>query len=350
MSEIPGYDTIRWENDRVVLLDQRRLPTAEVYLVCEDYQQVIDAIRTLAIRGAPAIGVAGAMAVALGALRLETATTAEFLQQLQAIAAEVSAARPTAVNLSWAVRRLEGLATAQSSLPLPELKAQLVAAAQAILAEDIASNREMGRRGQELLAPGSRILTHCNAGGLATGGYGTALGVIRAAWEAGKKIQVWVDETRPVLQGARLTAWELGKLGIPHTLICDNAAASLMARGLIDAVIVGADRIAANGDVANKIGTYSVAVAANYHGVPFYVAAPVSTFDFSLSDGRQIPIEERSPQEVSHCGQGPIAPATTPAYNPAFDVTPHQLITAIITEKGILRAPLPAAVAALAAS
>lgn len=347
MTDIPGYETIRWDRDRVVMLDQRRLPMAEVYLTCTTYQEIIDAIRTLAIRGAPAIGIAGAMGLALGALQSNAATFAEFYRQLQTIGEAISAARPTAVNLAWAVQRLLQLAAAEASRPVPELKALLVAEAQALLAEDIALNRQMGQLGQELLADGMEVLTHCNAGGLATGGYGTALGVIRAAWERGKKIHVWVDETRPVLQGARLTAWELGKLGIPYTLICDNAAASLMARGRIQAVIVGADRIAANGDVANKIGTYSTAVAAHYHGIPFYVAAPLSTFDFSLASGSQIPIEERDPAEVRNCFGCPVAPPEAPAYNPAFDVTPHVLISGIITEKGICRPPLPEAVVAL---
>lgn len=349
MTAIPGYDTIRWAGDRIVILDQRQLPAAEVYLTCTTYQEVIEAIRTLAIRGAPAIGIAGAMGLALGALALEAATFPEFYPQLQTIGAALSAARPTAVNLSWAIQRLLNVAAGLADRPVPEIKERLVAAAQALLAEDIAVNRRLGQHGQELLRDGMNVLTHCNAGGLATGGYGTALGVIRAAWEAGKRLHVWVDETRPVLQGARLTAWELGKLGIPHTLICDHAAASLMARGKVQAVVVGADRIAANGDVANKIGTYNLAVAAHYHGIPFYVAAPLSTFDFTLAAGSQIPIEERDPDEVRHCFGRPVAPPATPAYNPAFDVTPHTLISGIITEQGICRPPLPETVAALKA-
>ncbi len=347
MSDIPGYDTIRWQDNAVVMIDQRRLPEEEVYLTCTDYREVVEAIRTLAIRGAPAIGVAAAMAAALGALACSETDLPAFQRHFQDICQVIAGARPTAVNLTWAVQRMQALVTASGDLDVPAIKEKLVAAAQAMLAEDIRINRQMGWHGQTLIHDGDAVLTHCNAGGLATGGYGTAIGVIRAAWEAGKKIQVWVDETRPVLQGARLTAWELGKLGIPHTLIPDNAAASLMAKGRVNCIVVGADRIAANGDVANKIGTYGVAVWAKYHNVPFYVAAPLSTFDFSLSDGSQIPIEERDPAEVTRIHGHCIAPAGCPALNLAFDVTPHTLIAGIITEHGICRPPLPAAVAAL---
>lgn len=347
MTDIPGYETIRWQDNTVVLLDQRRLPQEEVYLTCTDYREVVDAIRTLAIRGAPAIGVAAAMAAALGALGFAETDPQAFRRHFHDICQVIAGARPTAVNLTWAVARLQALVEANGQLAVPALKELLVAAAQDLLQEDIQINRQMGAHGQTLINDGDAVLTHCNAGGLATGGYGTAIGVIRAAWEAGKQIRVWVDETRPVLQGARLTAWELGKLGIPHTLIPDNAAASLMAKGRVNSIVVGADRIAANGDVANKIGTYGVAVWAKYHNIPFYVAAPVSTFDFSLSDGSQIPIEERDPVEVTHIQGLCLAPRGCPALNMAFDVTPHTLIAGIITEKGICRPPLPAAVAAL---
>lgn len=347
MTDIPGYDTIRWQDNRVIMIDQRRLPEEEVYLTCTDYREVVEAIRTLAIRGAPAIGVAAAMAAALGALACRETDPVAFQRHFQEICRVIATARPTAVNLSWAVTRLEQLVAATLDQGVETVKTRLVAEAQAMLAEDIRLNRQMGAHGQTLIHDGDAVLTHCNAGGLATGGYGTAIGVIRAAWEAGKQIHVWVDETRPVLQGARLTAWELGKLGIPHTLIPDNSAASLMAKGRVNCIVVGADRIAANGDVANKIGTYGVAVWAKYHHIPFYVAAPLSTFDFTLRDGSQIPIEERDPLEVTQIRGQCIAPAGCPALNLAFDVTPHTLIAGIITEHGICRPPLPAAVAAL---
>jgi len=347
MTDIPGYETIRWQDNQVIMLDQRRLPEEEVYLICGDYREVVEAIRTLAIRGAPAIGVAAAMAAALGAINFQETDALAFQRHFHEVCQVIVQARPTAVNLSWALQRLEDLVAQNLAQGVDSLKAMVVAAAQAMLAEDIQINRRMGAHGQTLIQDGDAVLTHCNAGGLATGGYGTAVGVIRAAWEAGKRIHVWVDETRPVLQGARLTAWELGKLGIPHTLIPDNAAASLMAKGKVDCIVVGADRIAANGDVANKIGTYGVAVWAHHHHVPFYVAAPLSTFDFSLGDGSQIPIEERDPLEVTRIKGQCIAPVGCQALNLAFDVTPHTLIAGIITEYGICRPPLPASVAAL---
>lgn len=347
MTDIPGYDTIRWEDDKVILIDQRRLPDDETYLTCTDYREVVDAIRTLAIRGAPAIGVAAAMAAALGALSFQDNDTQTFKRHFHDICQVIAAARPTAVNLTWAVDHMEKLVASLSQSDVAAIKAKLVSEAQAMLQEDIAINRQMGAHGQELIKDGDNILTHCNAGGLATGGYGTAIGVIRAAWEAGKKIHVFVDETRPILQGARLTAWELSQLGIPYTLIPDNAAASLMAKGRVNFIVVGADRIAGNGDVANKIGTYGVAVWANYHQVPFYVAAPVSTFDFTLTDGSQIPIEERDPAEVTEIRGCRIAPEACRALNLAFDVTPHKLIAGIITEKGVCNPPLPRSVSAL---
>jgi len=343
---IAGYDTIRWEDNRVVMLDQRRLPTQEIYLTCTDYHEVVEAIRTLAIRGAPAIGVAAAMAAALGSRQIQTADVAQFRQHFLDICRVIAAARPTAVNLMWGVTRMENLVAAQADASVSQLQASLVAEAHQVLAEDIAINRKLSEHGQVVIHQGDTVLTHCNAGGLATGGYGTAVGVIRAAWEAGKKIQVLADETRPILQGARLTAWELLKLGIPHTLITDNSAASLMAQGKVQVIVVGADRIAGNGDVANKIGTYGVAVLAQYHNIPFYVAAPMSTFDFTLASGAQIPIEMRDSREVTHINGLPIAPEGTPALNQAFDVTPHRLITGLITEVGIFRPPLEAALQA----
>jgi methylthioribose-1-phosphate isomerase len=347
MTDIPGYDTIRWEDDKVILIDQRLLPDEEIYLTCTDYREVVDAIRTLAIRGAPAIGVAAAMAAALGALSFPDTTSQNFQRHFHDMCQVIAAARPTAVNLTWAVDHMEKLVVTHPHLDVASLKAKLVSEAQAMLQEDIAINRQMGAHGQVLIQDGDNILTHCNAGGLATGGYGTAIGVIRAAWEAGKKIHVFVDETRPILQGARLTAWELSKLGIPYTLIPDNAAASLMAKGKVNFIVVGADRIAGNGDVANKIGTYGVAVWAHYHKVPFFVAAPVSTFDFTLTDGSQIPIEERDPREVTEIRGCRIAPEACRALNLAFDVTPNNLITGIITEKGVCKPPLPQSVLSL---
>jgi methylthioribose-1-phosphate isomerase len=323
----------------VRLLDQRLLPQEEVYTETIDYRDVIDAIRTLAIRGAPAIGVAAAMGAALGALALKTEDPGEFQIQFTYICREIAAARPTAVNLFWALDRMQAVAQENATAPLADLKARLVAEAQTMLKEDETTNRHLAQHGQVVIHDGHRVLTHCNTGALATGAYGTALGVMRAAWEAGKRFSVWVDETRPLLQGARLTTWELGKLGIPYTLIPDGAAATLMHQGRVDLVILGADRIAGNGDTANKIGTYSVAVLARHHGVPFYVAAPLSTFDFSLTDGGQIPVEERAPEEVTRLYGQSVAPPEAAALNLAFDVTPSELISGIITEAGIARPP-----------
>jgi methylthioribose-1-phosphate isomerase len=333
------YCSICWDEDKVKLLDQRRLPAEELYLEITDYHQVIEAIRTLAIRGAPAIGVAAAMGAALGALDLKTQDQKEFLAAFQKICQEIAQARPTAVNLFWALERVQRVAQAQAGESVAAIKARLVTEAQTMLKEDETTNRHMAEAGQVLIHPGQRVLTHCNTGALATGAYGTALGVMRAAWEAGKRFSVWVDETRPLLQGARLTTWELGKLGIPYTLIPDGAAATLMHQGKVDLVILGADRIAANGDTANKIGTYSVAVLARHHGVPFYVAAPLSTFDFSIPDGAHIPVEERQAEEVTSFWGQAVAPADAPALNLAFDVTPNELIAGIVTEKGIIEPP-----------
>jgi methylthioribose-1-phosphate isomerase len=333
------YCSICWDIDKVKLLDQRRLPAEELYLEIKDYHEIIEAIRTLAIRGAPAIGVAAAMGAALGALDLDTTDPQEFQVRFQKICQEIAQARPTAVNLFWALDRMQRLAQAQAGETVTAVKDRLVAEAQTMLKEDETINRHLAQAGQVLIHNGYRVLTHCNTGALATGAYGTALGVLRAAWEAGKRFSVWVDETRPLLQGARLTTWELGKLGIPYTLIPDGAAATLMRQGKVDLVILGADRIAANGDTANKIGTYSVAVLAHHHGIPFYVAAPLSTFDFAIPDGDHIPVEERAAEEVTHLWGVPVAPAGAPALNLAFDVTPHDLIAAIVTEKGIMEPP-----------
>jgi methylthioribose-1-phosphate isomerase len=332
--------TVEYANGVVRLIDQRRLPTEEVLIDCHDYQAVAEAIKSLAVRGAPAIGVTAALGLAMGACAIDAGDFEQFWARWTEICSVMAATRPTAVNLFWAIERMKACAQAHRQLPIAELQERLEQEALHILAEDIANNQRMGLHGQVLIPDQARILTHCNAGALATAGYGTALGVIRAAVEQGKRVQVIADETRPVLQGARLTAWELQKDGIPVTLIADNMAASLMRQGLIDLVIVGADRIAANGDVANKIGTYGVAVLAQAHGIPFYVAAPLSTIDASLPSGDDIPIEARQPDEVTHLGDRRIAPTGVGVLNPAFDVTPYAYVHAIITEVGVLRPPL----------
>ena len=332
--------TIVWKNNQVVMIDQRKLPLQETYVVCKDHRSVIRAIKNLVIRGAPAIGVAAAMGVALGALKIRTKDRDRFEARLDAICLEMAAARPTAVNLTWAIERMKRLVAEAGHQQVRKLQSSLVAEAKRILVEDIAINQAIGRHGQRLLKSGTRLLTHCNAGALATGGYGTALGVVRAAMEAGKRIEVLADETRPFLQGARLTAWELMEAGIPVTVIADNAAGYLMQQGKIDAVVVGADRIAANGDVANKIGTYMVAVLAKTHKIPFYVAAPLSTIDASVRTGKEIPIENRDNREVTHFEGKRTVPDGVGARNPAFDVTPYRYVSAIITEKGIIKPPL----------
>jgi methylthioribose-1-phosphate isomerase len=343
------FVTVAWTASGTIrLIDQTRLPAEEVYIECRTVEEVADAIRTMRVRGAPAIGVTAAMGLALGAQTLQAGSFKEFFEALEGMASLLTRTRPTAVNLAWAVRRLLSLARKSQDLPLPEIKAALVAEARAMQEEDIRINRAMGQHGQRLIPNPSRILTHCNAGALATAGYGTAVGVIRAAAEAGKRIMVWVDETRPLLQGARLTAWELQRAGIPATLITDNMAAHFMGRGQVDVVVVGADRIARNGDVANKIGTYGVALLARAHGIPFYVAAPISTLDLGLADGSQIPIEERAAAEVTHVGGRELAPAGVRVVNPAFDVTPASLVDAIITERGVARAPYEVSLPALA--
>jgi methylthioribose-1-phosphate isomerase len=380
--------TIWWDDGKVVLVDQTRLPLVGDVLVCNSYTGVCHAIQTLAVRGAPALGVAAALAIALWAVTdgAEIDDAEGFLRRLDGVAAEIAATRPTAVNLAWGAERMRIFARDNSDVGLGELRDLIVAEALNIAAEDESRNRAIGEAGAALLEPGSRVLTHCNAGSLATAYFGTALGVVFAAHAQGKVEQVWVDETRPVLQGARLTAWELKMAGIPHTLITDSMAASVMRSGLVDAVIVGADRIAANGDVANKIGTYGLAVLAKEHGIPFYVAAPTSTVDLTLASGDDIVIEERDPREVTgftvsgtiepHSGvesraldsltaEGSyalgmtkghqmevsrkgggyqfdawvrVAPPGVAVFNPAFDVTPSAYVTAIITERGIARA------------
>lgn len=334
-----GFYTIRWVDGKVSMIDQRLLPEPEVYRVYEDYQGVAEAIRTMVIRGAPAIGVAAAMGVALGAMKVEAATFDAFSAKMEPVFQTLSATRPTAVNLFWAIERMRRRLFECRSLPVEKIRSELVQEALTIQSEDVRINRSMGEYGSSLLDDGDTVLTHCNAGALATAGFGTALGVIRAAVLHGKKIEVIADETRPFLQGARLTAWELKKDGIPVTVIADNMAGSLMANGTINKVVVGADRIAANGDFANKIGTYSVAVLASHHSIPFLVAAPLSTIDLSLPDGSRIPIEERAAEEVTNIGGKRIVPEGVPVRNPAFDVTPHNLVGAIITEKGIVRPP-----------
>lgn len=337
--------TIFWKNNSAVLIDQKALPLVERYVTCKSYKEVISSIKDLTVRGAPAIGVAAAMGAALGALRLPSLSPKEFRRKLFAICDEIAQARPTARNLFWALERMKKCLDQTKHVSQRNVVKELINEAKCICSEDIEINRQMGKYGCLLLTDSDNILTHCNAGALATAGYGTALGVIRAAHEQGKKLHIYVDETRPVLQGARLTAWELKKEKIPFTLITDNMAGSLMQQGKINKIIVGADRIAANGDTANKIGTYSLAVLAYAHRIPFYVAAPLSTIDVSLKTGAIIPIEERKNEEVTHFKGVRSAPAGITVYNPAFDITPAKYITAIITEKGILKKPYRASIA-----
>ncbi len=339
--------TIFWKNNTVVLIDQNALPLAERYVTCKSYKEVIACIKDLTVRGAPAIGVAAAMGVAVGALHIPSLSPERFRHKFFAICDEIAQARPTARNLFWALERMKKVVDHSNQTSQRDLVKELIHEAKDISSEDIAINKQMGKNGSSLIADGDNILTHCNAGALATAGYGTALGVIRAAKEQGKKLHVYVDETRPVLQGARLTAWELKKERIPHTLITDNMAGFLMSQKKIDKIIVGADRIAANGDAANKIGTYALAVLAKAHRIPFYIAAPVSTIDFCLKTGAGIPIEERKSDEVTHFKGVRSAPEGTKVYNPAFDVTPARFITAIVTEKGILKKPFRVSIARL---
>lgn len=332
-----SFRTIEWRDNKVIMIDQTRLPGEEVYNEYEDFQSVAEAIRGMIIRGAPAIGVAAAMGVALGARDIIADTYDSFSRQLSNVCDVLGRTRPTAVNLFWAINRMKRVAEENRDRDLQFIRETLKAEAIRIEEEDLAICKAIGRHGAPLIKEGATVLTHCNAGGLATAGYGTALGVIRAAHEAGKKIQVFADETRPWLQGARLTAWELMKDGIPVTLISDNMAGYFMKKGCISACVVGADRIAANGDTANKIGTYSVAVLAKENKIPFYVAAPVSTLDLSIKSGDDIPIEERHACEVTHLQGLPVAPEGVKVRNPAFDVTPAKYIAGIITEKGVVR-------------
>ena len=330
--------TIEWKDGMVRMLDQTRLPLEVTFFDCKTYEDVAKGIKELIIRGAPAIGVAAAMGVALGAQEINARDFSMFFDKIEKICKHLGSTRPTAVNLFWGLDRMKRVTMANRERPIDTIKGLLIEEANNILREDIEANMAMGRHGSKFIKDGNTILTHCNAGALATGGYGTALGVIRAAKEEGKDIRVFADETRPVLQGARLTAWELMEDNIPVTLITDNMAGYFMKKGMINLCIVGADRIAKNGDTANKIGTYSVSVLAREHGIPFYVAAPVSTIDFNIPSGEHIPIEERNPMEVSHiCGKIQIAPSKVKIANPAFDVTPAKYITAIITEKGAFK-------------
>ena len=341
--------TIDWTGETVVMIDQRKLPASEVYVTCRTAQDVAKAIKTMVIRGAPAIGVAAAMGLALGMRRSKATGTKQFATEFQKLCDLMAATRPTAVNLFWAIDRMKQVfgEEAQRGGSVTEIADRLVREAHAIHDEDVQSCRAMGAYGATLVPETARILTHCNAGALATAGYGTALGVFRAAAEQGKRVAVMADETRPFLQGARLTAWELVKDGIDTTVITDNMAGAMMRLGHVDLVVVGADRIAANGDVANKIGTYGVAVLAREHGIPFYVAAPMSTIDLATAEGAQIPIEERHEREVTHVGGTRMTPSGAHIRNPAFDVTPAKYVTAIITERGIARPPYESALAAL---
>ena len=332
--------TVEWTDSGVRFIDQTKLPTEERYVTCSTYEEVARAIKTMIVRGAPAIGVAAAMGIAIGVRDAEGDHVSELRRHFEQVCEAMAETRPTAVNLFWAIRRMQQKFDSLSEQPVSRIKQELVAEAQRIYVEDLAVNETMGKHGATLLPASGNVLTHCNAGALATaGGYGTALGVIRAAVEAGKKIAVYADETRPFLQGSRLTAWELMKDGIQTTVISDNMAGSMMRQGKIQAVVVGADRIAANGDVANKIGTYSVAVLARENNIPFYVAAPWSTIDMETPTGDQIPIEQRAAREVTHVGPTQIAPDGVRVENPAFDVTPARYVGAIITERGIARAP-----------
>lgn len=331
------FKTIEWADDRVRILDQCRLPLEVSYIDCTDYRMVADCIRNMNIRGAPAIGIAAAMGVALAAQDVRAEGFDEFMGALEPVFSEMLSTRPTAVNIRWAVDRLRGFLASRSSEPVDGLKRLLIGEAEEVLREDVEVNKAIGRWGASLIKDGARVLTHCNAGALATGGYGTATAPMFVALEQGKRIHVFADETRPLLQGARLTAWELMQEGVPVTLITDCSAGALMKRGEVDLAIVGTDRTARNGDVANKIGTYTVAVLCREHGIPLYVAAPLSSIDFSIPSGDMIPIEERAPEEVTTVGGVRVAPEGIDVRNMAFDVTPAEYVTAIITEKGVFR-------------
>ena len=338
-------ETIQWTDAGVVMIDQTKLPREETYVVCKSYEEVADAIRTMVIRGAPAIGVAAAMGVAIG-----VANASDIDAQFETICETLARTRPTAVNLFWAIERMRQCYAQVRTQPADAIRARLIDEAQRVRLEDIAICEAIGRHGADLVPDHKTVLTHCNAGALATAGYGTALGVIRAAVTAGKQIDVFADETRPFMQGSRLTVWELQQDNIPATLITDNMAGHFLHSGRIGCVVVGADRIAGNGDVANKIGTYSVAVLAKENNVPFYVAAPISTLDLTLTSGEQIPIEQRAASEVTHVFGVPVAPVGTAVENPAFDVTPNRYVTAIITERGVARAPFTESLRRLAES
>lgn len=333
------FKTVDYKENRAIFIDQTKLPDEEVYVECIDYQSVAAAIKNMIVRGAPAIGVAAALGIALGVKKLKSTDFEGFYSEVEKICRVLADTRPTAVNLFWAINRMKNLIREHKQSEIDQIKQIVEEEAVRIMEEDIAICRKMGEFGEKLIEDGDTVLTHCNAGALATAGYGTALGVIRAAWEKGKKIKVFADETRPFLQGMRLTAWELHKDNIPVRLITDNMAGYFMRKGDIQKVVVGADRIAANGDVVNKIGTYAVAVLAREHNIPFYVAAPVSTFDMKAKTGEDICIEERDPAEITHLGGKRMAPDGIEVKNPAFDVTPHRLVEAIITEKGIVKAP-----------
>ncbi len=331
--------TIEWHGKHIRMIDQRKIPGRIEWYTCRAYGDAVKAIEKMVIRGAPAIGIAAAMGLALGADSIKSVSYASFQNRFRKMANRMARARPTAVNLRWAVDRMSLLVEKMAERPVAEVKEALRRESEKILAEDIDINKRMGKNGQRLIPEKATILTHCNAGALATGGYGTALGVIRAAHEAGKNVKVIADETRPWLQGLRLTAFELMEDGIPVTVISDNAAGSLMRQKKIDLVITGADRVAANGDVANKIGTYQVAVLAKENRIPFYVAAPLSTIDLDINSGEMIPVEERNPQEISHFRNRIIGPPGVKAFNPAFDVTPCRYVRSIITEKGVIQSP-----------
>jgi methylthioribose-1-phosphate isomerase len=341
--------TLEWTDQGIRFIDQTKLPTEETYVTATTAEQAADAIRTMVVRGAPAIGVAAAMGIALAAKNSQAQSATDLKRELDQASDLIGKTRPTAVNLFWAIRRMKEKFESVRSQSVQQIRQALIEEGKRMHAEDIAANQAMGRHGATLMPSSGGVLTHCNAGALATAGYGTALGVIRAAFEQGKKIHVYADETRPFLQGARLTAWELMKDGIPTTVISDNMAGAMMQQGKIGAIVVGADRIAANGDVANKIGTYTVAVLAKEHGIPFYVAAPISTVDLACPDGSQIPIEQRNPKEVSHIGGRQMVPDGVSIENPAFDVTPAKYVIAIITERGIARPPYQDSLAKLAA-
>src|ERR1041385_5198483 len=342
--------TLEWTDKGVRFIDQTKLPTEEVYVTCKTHEQVADVIRNMVVRGAPAIGVAAAMGIALGVNNSKAESTGDLKREFDAICDLIGKTRPTAVNLFWAIRRMQDKFERIRMHSIPQIKQALIEEAQRTHAEDVAANQAMGRHGATLMPSNGGVLTHCNAGALATAGYGTALGVIRAAIEQGKKIHVYADETRPFLQGSRLTAWELNKDGIPTTVISDNMAGAMMRQGKIGAIVVGADRIAANGDVANKIGTYSVAVLAKEHGIPFYVAAPISTVDLETPEGSKIPIEQRNAKEVTHIAGKQMVPDGVQIENPAFDVTPAKYVTAIVTERGVAKAPYAQSLAQLSAA